>query len=94
MARKGLKILGGADRDRTDDLLNAMYFQACHCTYPLLSLAYQNRDLSQTFLYGVCPCLLFLLHIYFTVAVQDSHGFLRKNGCVGSNPAFSTIKLV
>ena len=49
--RYGLKILYvdftditlisriGFDRDRTDDLLNAMYFQACLAFYPLFSLS-------------------------------------------------------
>jgi hypothetical protein len=37
MASKGLKFKGnlsGADRDRTDDLLNAMCFQASLAFYP------------------------------------------------------------
>jgi len=49
--RYGLKILYvdftditlisriGFDRDRTDDLLNAMYLQACLAFYPLFSLS-------------------------------------------------------
>jgi hypothetical protein len=33
------KILSGADRDRTDDLLNAIYFQASLAFYPLFANA-------------------------------------------------------